>query len=120
MATRERITVGSLVDELEAARLQATALDQPSAAITASMSKAKLVGLLVDRKEHGQPGDFAKEQTAEGVLELVAKELGEETAAALRAALAAPAALQQVLEEGTTGGEQGGLADAWPTDGTVN
>lgn len=90
MATRERISVGSLIDEIEEARLQAVALGQPSTAVTASMSKARLAGLLVDRKETGAPGEFSRVANAEEVLAKVAAELGDETAAALRAALAAP------------------------------
>ncbi len=46
---------------------------------------AKLVGLLVDRKEQGQPGDFAGLQSAAEVLERITAELGPETAAALAA-----------------------------------
>lgn len=103
MATRERITVGSLVDELDEARALAVRLEQPASAIQASMSKAKLVGLLVDRKETGQPGDFAA-QTPEAVLDLVRAELGDATADALLAALAqrstAPAAPEPVVERG--------------------
>lgn len=94
MATRNRITVDSLVEELDEARVSAMALDQPSAAITASMSKARLVGLIVDRKEQGAPGDFQKLETEEQVLAAVTQQLGPEAAAALAAALsaAAPAA----------------------------
>lgn len=44
-------------------------------------------GMFIDRKESGAPGDFAQQQTAEEVLDLVRKELGEETAALLAAAL---------------------------------
>lgn len=94
MATRNRITVDSLVEELDEARVAAMALSQPSAAISASMSKARLVGLIVDRKEQGAPGDFAAMQTEEQVLAAVRAELGEGAAAALAAALthqAAPA-----------------------------
>jgi hypothetical protein len=48
----------------------------------------KLVGLLVDRKESGAPGDFAALQTTDEVLAAVRQELGDEAAVALAAALA--------------------------------
>jgi hypothetical protein len=87
MADRNRITVDSLLQDLADDRRLARTLGQPSAAIAATQLSAKLVGLLVDRKESGQPGDFAGLQSAADVLALVKAELGEETAALLSAAL---------------------------------
>lgn len=87
MADRNRITVDSLLQDLADDRKLARTLGQPSAAIAATQLSAKLVGLLVDRKESGQPGDFAGLQSASEVLALVRAELGEETAALLSAAL---------------------------------
>jgi hypothetical protein len=77
-----------LIEDLAADRALARDLGQPSAAIAATQLTAKLVGLLVDRKEQGQPGEFAGLQSAEEVLALIKRELGDETAAALTAALA--------------------------------
>lgn len=88
MATRNRITVDSLIEDIAEARALAMRIDQPSAAIAATQLAAKLTGLLVDRKEHGQPGEFAGLQSADDVLALVASELGADSAAALAAALA--------------------------------
>ena len=51
---RHGITVDLLTDELETARLCAMDRGQVAAAVTAIMGKAKLHGLLVDRKEIGQ------------------------------------------------------------------
>lgn len=45
------VTVSSLTDELEEARALALQEGQPSAAVSASMGKAKLHGLLVDKAE---------------------------------------------------------------------
>lgn len=78
----------NVLDDLDADRQLARDLGQPSAAIQATQLRAKLVGLLVDRKESDAPGDFAAMQTADEVMALVRQELGEETAAALAAALA--------------------------------
>jgi hypothetical protein len=103
-----------LIEDLAADRALARDLGQPSAAIAATQLTAKLVGLLVDRKEQGQPGEFAGLQSAEEVLALIKRELGDETAAALTAALAQQdAAPAEVLSEAVP-------ADA-PGDGdTIN
>lgn len=107
MADRNRITVDSLLQDLADDRKLARTLGQPSAAIAATQLSAKLVGLLVDRKESGQPGDFAGLQSASEVLALVRAELGEETAALLSAALerrgeeaSAPDALDTTRDDG--------------------
>src|SRR5262245_40019003 len=46
------------MEELEQARKQAAEINQPSAAVSATVAKAKLAGLVVDRKEVGKPGEF--------------------------------------------------------------
>jgi len=48
---RHLVTVDSITTELEEARRMALDTTQPSAAISASMGKAKLHGLIVDRNE---------------------------------------------------------------------
>jgi len=109
MAARNRITVDTLLDDLASDRELARTLGQPSAAIAATQLSAKLVGLLVDRKETGQPGDFAGLQSASEVLAVVKAELGDETAALLSAALgrreeqaSAPDALDTTRDDGST------------------
>lgn len=84
---KTQVTVQTLLSDLVEDRALARELGQPSAAIAATQLSAKLVGLLVDRKESGAPGDFAA-QTPEAVVERVRQELGEATADALLAALA--------------------------------
>src|SRR5882672_12778415 len=91
MAARNRITVDTLIEDLREDRQLAREIGQPSAAIAATQLTAKLVGLLVERKEQGQPGDFTGLQSEADVLALVRSELGEDSARALAAALAAPA-----------------------------
>jgi phage terminase small subunit len=51
MAKRADITEDSIADELEQARLGAMKCEQHAAAVSATVAKAKLVGLMVDRKE---------------------------------------------------------------------
>jgi hypothetical protein len=46
------------LQELEDARVLAMSLEQPNAAVAASMGKA--AGKIVQRREHGQPGAFAE------------------------------------------------------------
>jgi phage terminase small subunit len=88
MAGRHRITVNTLLQDLADDRALARTLGQPSAAIAATQLTAKLVGLLVDRRERGQPGDFANLQTEEEVLAMVRAELGDASALVLAAQLA--------------------------------
>ena len=58
---RHDITLDTLTDELEAARLSAMDGSRESAAISATMGKAKLHGLDVQRLEHSGPyGDAVK------------------------------------------------------------
>lgn len=62
---RHEITVDSLVAELEAARLKAMGISRGiSAAVSATMGKAKLLGFLVDKHEHGVSDDIGALLTA--------------------------------------------------------
>jgi len=87
IAVKTRVTVESITNELDRIRDGAEGALQYGAARSAVETKAKLHGLLVERKESGQPGDFAGLQSASEVLALVRSELGDETAALLAAAL---------------------------------
>ena len=51
-------TRDALLSELEEARKLALKRGQPSAAVQASMGKAKLLGLIIDRREVGDVGAF--------------------------------------------------------------
>lgn len=87
--TKHRVTVESLMDDLRQDRDLARNLGQPGAALQATQLMAKLVGLLVDRKESGAPGDFAALQTREDVFARVRQEMGDEAANLLSALLSA-------------------------------
>ena len=50
--------MASLLDELEEARQLALRLGQASAAVAATMGKAKILGLIIDRREVGDVGAF--------------------------------------------------------------
>jgi phage terminase small subunit len=58
-AERAEVTVASLCADLDEDRALARKLGQSSAAVAATMAKAKLLGLVIDRKEVGAPGEFA-------------------------------------------------------------
>jgi hypothetical protein len=77
-AAKAEVTRESILAELEEARLMAKDNGQPAAAVSASMGKAKLVGLVVDRKEVGAPGEFAD------IENMTADELREHFAALVR------------------------------------
>jgi phage terminase small subunit len=62
-AKRKAITRDGIVDELEEARQMARAQKQGAAMTAASLGKAKISGLLVDKQEIGNPGDFQAEQS---------------------------------------------------------
>lgn len=54
-AERAAVTIQSLTDELEEARAMALAEKQSSAAVAATLGKAKLHGLIVEKKQHSGP-----------------------------------------------------------------
>lgn len=88
MNTRTRITIESLLHDLAEDRALARETKQVSAAIAATQLSAKLVGLLIDRKESGQPGDFSDLTSADEILARVRADLGDDMADAITAALA--------------------------------
>jgi phage terminase small subunit len=57
-AERAEVTVASLIADLDEDRKLARGAGQASAAVAATMAKAKLLGLVIDRKEVGAPGEF--------------------------------------------------------------
>ena len=57
-AARAEVSVASLLAELETTRLLALKLGQASAAVQCSMGKAKILGLIIDRREVGDAGAF--------------------------------------------------------------
>jgi phage terminase small subunit len=67
-AARAEVSVASILEELEQARKIALKRGQPSAAVQASMCKAKILGLIIDRREVGDPGAF-DDKTDEELIE---------------------------------------------------
>lgn len=74
METRTIVTSDSLIAELEESRQLAAALGQVSAAVAATMGKAKIRGLIVNRTESGAPGEFAA-MDADALRNWIAKQI---------------------------------------------
>ena len=75
-AIRAEVTIASLVQELEDARQLAVERGQAAAAVAATMGKAKVTGQIIDRAEVRTRDDF-EDKTAEELIEIVIKGLGE-------------------------------------------
>jgi len=90
LAMKTKVSVESLTDELDAVTKGAVAAEQYGAARGAIETKAKLHGLLVERKESGAPGDFASLGTVDEIVAKVRSELGEQAALLLQGALDKP------------------------------
>jgi len=80
---RNDITMDKILTDYEEAKNMARAALRPDVVINAATAQAKLVGLLRDRVETGNVGDFPDTQTIEGILEAVAKEGGADAAMVL-------------------------------------
>lgn len=51
-ARRAEVSIASIIEELEESRLLAMSIKQPAPAVSASLGKAKVAGLLIDKTEH--------------------------------------------------------------------
>jgi hypothetical protein len=69
--------VETVVDELEAARVIAEKNEQPSAMVSASMGKARILGLEApQRSEIGRPGDFSAVESMAELADKILQDLG--------------------------------------------
>jgi len=82
---RHEVTIDTLLAQLAEDRALAHATSQSGAAVSATVAMGKLVGLWVERKESGQPGDFANLQSVQEVIAAVRRDLGDRAADALAA-----------------------------------
>jgi hypothetical protein len=57
-AARAEVSIASVLGELEEARTFAKEKSNPSAMVSATMGKAKILGLIIDRREVGDVGAF--------------------------------------------------------------
>jgi|WetSurMetagenome_2_1015567.scaffolds.fasta_scaffold101311_6 phage terminase small subunit len=70
---RHELTIDGILDELEEAREMGKITQQSSSMVSASMGKAKLLGLIVDRKEitvHGMISAMTDDELGNFILEM--------------------------------------------------
>jgi phage terminase small subunit len=82
---KTRVTLDSLVAELDEARAQAQATGNAAAMVAAVVGKAKLLGLMVKRTEVGKPGEHGL--TREQALQAIRAKHGDDVADLLAQAL---------------------------------
>jgi hypothetical protein len=87
LAMKTRVTAQTISEQLDEDRAFAQRVEQAGPALNATIAKAKLHGLIVDRKESGNPGDFAALSSEEDVVAMVRREFGDDAAAILLASL---------------------------------
>ncbi len=80
---RSDITIEKILSDYQHALNLAKAQSKPNEMVVAAKEQARLVGLLVERKELGGVGDFEHLHDPADVLDKVAREIGPEAAAAL-------------------------------------
>ncbi len=80
---KSEITFEKILTDYQQALEMAKAKDDPGNVIAAAREQAKLVGLLIDRKEVGSAGDFERMESIADILSAVAEQAGPEAALAL-------------------------------------
>lgn len=83
MAKRADITEDKILTDYQTALNMALQMGKPEALIAAAREQAKLVGLLRDRIEHGDVGDFENMDNVSDILTAVRDRAGPEAALAL-------------------------------------
>lgn len=80
---KSEITFEKILSDYQFALDLAKSKDEPANIISAAREQAKLVGLLIDRKEVGAAGDFENMESIADILSAVANQAGPEAALAL-------------------------------------
>lgn len=75
--SRHDATEDAVIAELDETRTHALSVDQCGPAVQATVAKARIAGLLIEKKEVGNPGDFANARNREELQRLVIEKLGE-------------------------------------------
>lgn len=112
MAKKSDITLDKVLTDCQEAIAMAKAQAKPNDLVNAAMAQAKLVGLLRERIETGQPGDFDGLENISDILEKVEADVGPEAALALAKAFG-----YAKTEEPE---EAAGLLDQQPPSDSVN
>jgi hypothetical protein len=77
VAAKAEVTAAKILDELREAWALARDKGQPSAMVAASMGRAKVAGLIAEKKEVEQPGDFIKDMSDEELADFIRTEAAE-------------------------------------------
>lgn len=113
MAKKADITMEKILTDYEEALNIAKAQAKPNEIVNAATAQAKLVGLLRDRVEHGDVGDFEGMDNLSDIIAKVGEEIGPDAALALSKILGVDNA-ETAKEEAT------GLIDQPPPSDSVN
>jgi hypothetical protein len=125
MAKRADITMDKILSDYQEALNLAKVQEKPEAIVNAATAQAKLVGLLRDRVETGQVGEFGDMESINEVIEAVRDQVSPEAANALAIAFG----LSDITEgsktvltvsEGECEGNEADLVDARPASDAVN
>ena len=87
MAKKSDITMDKVLTDYQYALELAKQKDEANNIINAATSQAKLVGLIVDRKENGNAGDFAHLDTVSEILNALNDQVGPEITLAVTKAM---------------------------------
>ena len=122
MAKRADITEDAILSKYQEAYDLAKTEVKPETMVSAATAQAKLVGLLRDRIETGEAGDFDKMENISEILEAVAAQAGPEAALALSKAFGLESSINppKGLIEASNEATEADLADARPASDSVN
>lgn len=119
MAKRADITEDKILSDYQEALNMAKKQEKPADIVNAATAQAKLVGLLRDRQEIGEPGDFDDMENISDVIATVEAEEGPEAAAMLLAYASKRKTTQRPFNEVTEVSETS-LVEAKPASDAVN
>ena len=114
------ITLEKILNDYQSALEMAADSNKPGDMISAAREQARLVGLLVERREVGGVGEFEAMENVEEVLEAVAKEAGNEAAMALAKAFGIIAQGQKETIKNAPAQDAEALIEAVPGSDAVN
>jgi hypothetical protein len=80
---RSDITIDKIITDCQNALNMAASLEKPADMVNAAMAQAKIVGLLKDKIEHGNAGDFDTMENMSDIIQSVSDQAGPEAALAL-------------------------------------
>lgn len=117
---KSEITLEKILNDYQSALEMAANSNKPGDMISAAREQARLVGLLVERREVGSVGEFEAMENVEEVLEAVAKEAGDEAAMALAKAFGIIAQGQKEVIKNAPAQDAEALIEAVPGSDAVN